>query len=111
MDIIVDGEELIKYVTIMLNYIEEYQNEVLNINLLKNKVIWESAVSEKIINKYDEITGKYLKFAQGIFEYVIFINKMLDNYSDGIDEIKEKFDRIENKFKNYEGDANGENKS
>ena len=111
MDIIVNGEELIKYVSVMLNYIEEYMDEISVIDKLKEELIWESKARDIVIDKYDEIVKKYFKFAKNLFQYISFIYKMLDNYSNGLQEIKEQFDQVENKFNNFVGDENVKDKS
>lgn len=103
MNIIVEGEQLIVFMSRMINYLNHFQEEVLIMQNLTNELIWEGPVKEKIVHQYREILQKYLQFAKKMYILIDYLNTIMDVYDDGLEEIKENFKKLESTYNMKEG--------
>lgn len=98
MNIVVDGEELNNYISKMLHHLESFQSVIFTMDKLKEQLSWESNSKDKVMAKYDNILQSLLSFSNKMITLVDYLNSLMDEYNEELEEIKSNFRKISNKY-------------
>lgn len=94
MNIIVDGDRVIEYMHIMLDALQEFKDELIVIQNMRNEIVWDSDAGKKVIDLYDKEINDIIIFGNKMITFVGFLNNFLKNYDDSLSEIKESFKKL-----------------
>ena len=101
--LIVNGDEIFKYIDVMKKHLSEFINEVKIMDNMKNELEWESMAQNKAFIFYNAMIKDHLSFASRLIKYVDFLYDFTGAYDDSLNEIKKEFNKLNNKVNsNYE---------
>ncbi len=104
-NLVINGIQINSYMMSVLKLLNNYLEELNTMLLYKNNLDWESDNKDLFINTLENsLKNHYLKIKK-LYEMVLFLEEYLNDYSDCIDEIKNKFNKLDNLFNigdNYE---------
>ena len=95
MEIVVDGENLVIYISKMLTFLDSFHDEIIQMQKLKEELIWESPVRDKIISQYDTLLMQYVAIGNKLITYIEALNDFMEEYNEAVEEVKDKFKKIE----------------
>ena len=106
-NLVINGKQINSYMLSMVKLLNEYLEEIDNMMSYKEELVWESDNKEIFVNTVDNNLKKHYLKIKKLYEMVIFLDGYLNEYSDCIKEVKNKFDKLDNMFNigdNYERD-------
>ncbi len=104
-NLVINGKQINSYMLSVLKLLDEYLEEIDKMLLYKNELIWESNNKDLFVNIVESNLKKHYLKIKKLYEIVIFLDEYLSEYSDCVENIKNKFNKLDNLFNigdNYE---------
>lgn len=96
--LVVRGNRITEYIDKMTVYISDFISIIKNIDKEKQKLVWESDNSVKMMNLFDEMVKKYLNYTDRMIKLIEFLNKSINRYDETLDTLKKEYNTFHNKY-------------
>lgn len=96
--LVVRGNRITEYIDKMTVYISDFISIIKNIDKEKQKLVWESDNSVKMMQLFDEMVKNYLSYTDRMIKLIEFLNKSINRYDETLDTLKKEYNTFHNKY-------------
>ncbi len=93
MRILVNQDEISLFRTSMMMQMNNIEEELNKMELLKNELIWQGEAYKKFLNKYDENINDIKRRMVSITKYIDFLNKFNKGYNNAQESIRNNYSK------------------
>ena len=101
MRILVNQDEISIFRTRMMMQMNNIEEELNKMELLKKDLIWQGEAYKKFLNKYDENISDIKRRMESLIKYIDFLNKFNRGYNNAQENIRDNYSR--SRVGNYYG--------
>ena len=96
--LVVRGNRITEYIDKMTVYISDFISIIKSIDKEKQKLVWESDNSVKMMQLFDEMVKNYLSYTDRMIKLIEFLNKSINRYDETLDTLKKEYNTFHNKY-------------
>ena len=96
--IIVDKEKINSYMRVMYEHLDEFKSVLVEMEKERDRIEWKGQGATACFTLYNRMLSEYLLFASKMMEFVDYLNGYVEGYNTFIDEIKNEFKKMKNKY-------------
>ncbi len=96
--ILVDRGKINDYMKTMYNHLDEFKNVLVEMEKDRDAIVWRGPAATTSLNYYNDMLSNYLLFANKMMEFIDYLNGYIEGYNSFIDEIKEEFKKMKEKY-------------
>ena len=98
-EFVCNGDQISEYMKVMYTHLNDFVTLVKIMESHKENVIWESKGASEAKQAYELIISEYIVFANKLMLYVDYLEGYVNGYDELVEEVKEHFKKMNEKYK------------